>query len=197
MERLATSASEAADAADALGYPVALKIASPDMPHKTEAGGVILGLQDQHSVTAAYDQIIASARRYKPDAHIEGVLVQKMAPRGHELVIGMVNDPTFGPIMMVGFGGTMVELMGDVVHRPAPVDVAEATEMLRGLKSAPTARRVSWRASDRHHPGCRIDRQPVAGGAGVSRPYRGDGTQSGDPARGWLGPDDRRCADHA
>ena len=59
-----------------------------------------------------------------------------MAPSGHELVIGMVNDPTFGPIMMVGFGGTMVELMGDVVHRPAPVDAAEATEMLRSLKSA-------------------------------------------------------------
>ena len=75
-------------------------------------------------------------RRYSPGARIEGVLVQKMAPRGYELVIGMVNDPTFGPIMMVGFGGTMVELMGDVVHRPAPVDVAEATEMLRGLKSA-------------------------------------------------------------
>ena len=120
QERLATSAAEAAEAANALGYPVALKIASPDLPHKTEAGGVVLGLQGQHSVTAAYEQIIASAQRYKPDARIEGVLVQKMAPRGHELVIGMVNDPTFGPIMMVGLGGTMVELMGDVVHRPAP-----------------------------------------------------------------------------
>ena len=127
QEHLATSAAEAAEAADALGFPVALKIASPDLPHKTEAGGVMLGLQSQHSVTAAYDQIIQSAQRYKPDARIDGVLVQKMAPRGHELVIGMVNDPTFGPIMMVGFGGTMVELMGDVVHRPAPVDVAEAT----------------------------------------------------------------------
>ena len=77
-----------------------------------------------------------SARRYRADARIEGVLVQKMAPRGHELVIGMVNDPTFGPIMMVGLGGTMVELMGDVVHRPAPVDVAEATDMLRSLRVA-------------------------------------------------------------
>ena len=115
---------------------MALKIASPDLTHKTEAGGVILGLRDQHSVTAAYDQIIVSARQHKPDAHIEGVLVQRMAPRGHELVIGMVNDPTFGPIMMAGFGGTMVELTGDVTHRPAPVNVAEATEMLRGLKSA-------------------------------------------------------------
>jgi acetate---CoA ligase (ADP-forming) len=94
-------------------------------------------LQREHAVSAAYEQIVASARSYKPDARIEGVLVQKMAPKGHELVIGMVNDAIFGPIMMVGFGGTMVELMGDVLHRPAPVDVAEATEMLLSLKSAP------------------------------------------------------------
>ncbi len=116
---------------------MALKIVSPDIVHKTEAGGVILGLSDQHSVTAAYDRVVASAKRYRPDARIEGVLVQKMAPRGRELVIGMVNDQTFGPIMMVGIGGTMVELMGDVVHRPAPIDVAEASDMLRSLKSAP------------------------------------------------------------
>ena len=95
-ERLATSAADAAEAASALQYPVALKIASPDLPHKTEAGGVVLGLQDQQSVAAAYDQIIGSARRYKPDARIEGVLVQKMAPRGHELVIGMVTTLRLG-----------------------------------------------------------------------------------------------------
>ena len=136
QERLANSAADAAEAASALQYPVALKIASPDLPHKTEAGGVVLGLQNEQSVTAAYEQIIEAARRYKSDARIEGVLVQKMAPRGHELVIGMVNNSTFGPIMMVGLGGTMVELMGDVVHRPAPVSAAEATEMLRSLKSA-------------------------------------------------------------
>jgi acyl-CoA synthetase (NDP forming) len=136
QERLATSAAAAAESADALGYPVALKVASPDLPHKTEAGGVVLGLQTRDAVAAVYDRIIASARGYRHDARIDGVLVQKMAPRGHELVIGMVSDPTFGPIMMVGLGGTMVELMGDVVHRPAPVDVAEAAEMLRSLKSA-------------------------------------------------------------
>jgi acyl-CoA synthetase (NDP forming) len=136
-ERLAGSAAEAVAAADALGYPVALKIASPDIAHKTEAGGVILSVQDRTAAVAAFDAIIASVNRYKSGARIEGVLVQKMAPRGRELVIGMVNDPTFGPIMMVGLGGTMVELMGDVVHRPAPVDVAEAIDMLRGLKSAP------------------------------------------------------------
>ena len=137
QEVLATSAAQATEAAAMLGFPVALKIASPDIPHKTEAGGVVLGLQGQHSVAAAYQQIIDAVKRHKSDARIEGVLVQKMAPRGHELVIGMVNDPTFGPIMMVGLGGTMVELMGDVVHRPAPIDVAEATEMLSSLRSAP------------------------------------------------------------
>ncbi len=136
-ERLAGSAAEAAQAADALGYPVALKITSPDIAHKTEADCVILDLKERQGVIATFDRIIASAKQYKPAARIEGVLVQKMAPRGRELVIGMVNDPTFGPIMMVGLGGTMVELMGDVVHRPAPVDAAEATDMLRSLKSAP------------------------------------------------------------
>jgi acyl-CoA synthetase (NDP forming) len=135
-ERLVTSATQAAEAASALGFPVALKIASPDLPHKTEAGGVILGLQEQRAVAAAYEQIIASVQRYKGDARIEGVLVQKMAPRGHELVVGMVNDPTFGPIMMVGLGGTVVELMADVVHRPAPVDAVQAIEMLRSLRAA-------------------------------------------------------------
>jgi acetate---CoA ligase (ADP-forming) len=119
-----------------LGFPVALKIASADLPHKTEAGGVLLGLQDRQSVSAAYRRIVESAKRYKPGARIDGVLVQRMAPKGHELVIGMVNDPTFGPIMMVGLGGTLVELMGDVVHRPAPVDAAEAADMLRSLRSA-------------------------------------------------------------
>jgi len=75
--------------------------------------------------------------RYKADAAIDGVLVQKMAPKGHELVIGMVNDPTFGPIMMLGFGGTAVELYGDVVYAPAPLDPAEATRLLLSLRSSP------------------------------------------------------------
>ncbi len=102
QERLATSAVEAAEAANALGYPVALKIASVDLPHKTEAGGVILGLQGQHSVTAAYDQIIASAMRHKPGvSHRRRTGAEDGATR-IELVIGMVNDPTFGPIMMAG-----------------------------------------------------------------------------------------------
>lgn len=135
-ERLARSAGEATEAAEALGFPVVLKIQSPDIPHKTEAGGVRLNLPDRASVGAAYDEVLRSAERYRPGATIEGVLVQRMAPKGHELVVGVVNDPTFGPIVMVGFGGITVELFGDVMHRPAPVSEAEAAAMIRSLRSA-------------------------------------------------------------
>lgn len=135
-ERLVQSAAEAADAAATLGFPVVVKIQSPDILHKTEVGGVVVNLNDAQAVRAACDAILASVRRHKPDAVIEGLLVQKMAPRGHELVIGMVNDPTFGPIMMVGFGGVTVELFGDVAHRPAPLGVDDAKAMIRNLKSA-------------------------------------------------------------
>jgi acetyltransferase len=133
-ERMAATAAEAVEAAAALGYPVVLKVQSADLPHKTEAGGVRLGLKDAASVRAAYDEMMRDVLAHAPNARIDGVLVQKMAPKGHELVIGMVNDPTFGPIMMVGSGGTTVELFGDVTHSPAPVDAAEAERMLRRLK---------------------------------------------------------------
>ncbi len=135
-ERLVQSTAEAADAANAIGFPVVLKIQSPDILHKTEVGGVVINLADAQAVRSAYDAILASVKRHKPNAVIEGMLVQKMAPKGHELVIGMVNDPTFGPIMMTGFGGVTVELFGDVVHRPAPFGVDDAKTMIRGLKSA-------------------------------------------------------------
>ena len=135
-ERLVQTPAEAADAAATLGFPVALKIQSPDILHKTEVGGVVLNLADASAVRAAHESVLASVNKHKPDANIEGMLVQKMAPKGHELVIGMVNDPTFGPIMMAGFGGVTVELYGDVAHRPAPLGVASAKEMIRSLKSA-------------------------------------------------------------
>jgi acetate---CoA ligase (ADP-forming) len=135
-ERLVQSAEAAADAAAAAGFPVVLKVQSQDLPHKTEAGGVRLDLADRDAVAAGYTAMLADVARHRPDARIDGVLVQKMAPKGHELVIGMVNDATFGPIMMVGFGGTTVELFGDVAHGPAPVDEAEALRMIRSLRSA-------------------------------------------------------------
>jgi acyl-CoA synthetase (NDP forming) len=135
-EKLVGSAQEAADAAQRLGFPVVLKVQSPELPHKTEAGGVRLHLATRDAVTDAYTAMLADVTRYAPEATIDGVLVQRMAPKGHELVIGMVDDPTFGPIMMLGFGGTTVELFGDVVHAPAPIDEAEATRMILSLKSA-------------------------------------------------------------
>ena len=135
-ERLANSAAEAGAAAEALGFPVALKVQSPDIPHKTEAGGVRLNLRDRAEVEAAYAVMLDAVQRHVPHAVIDGVLVQRMAPKGFELAIGMVNDATFGPIMMVGFGGTTIELFGDVAHRPAPLSEADAAAMVRGLRSA-------------------------------------------------------------
>ncbi len=135
-EDLVQSAEEAAAAAERLGFPVVLKVQSAQLPHKTEAGGVRLNLADRGMVTNAYTDMLAAVARHAPDATIDGVLVQPMAPKGHELVIGMVNDPTFGPIMMLGLGGITVELFGDVVHAPAPIDEAEAMRMILSLKSA-------------------------------------------------------------
>jgi acetyltransferase len=135
-EKLAGSAEQAADAAQSLGFPVVLKVQSAELPHKTEAGGVRLNLATRQAAAEAYAAMLADVARNAPGATVDGVLVQRMAPKGHELVIGMVDDPTFGPIMMLGFGGTTVELFGDVVHAPAPIDDAEATRMLLSLKSA-------------------------------------------------------------
>jgi hypothetical protein len=135
-ETLVQSAEDAAAAAERLGFPVVLKVQSPQLAHKTEVGGVRLNLQDRAAVTDTYTDMVANVMHRAPEAVIDGVLVQRMAPNGHELVIGMVNDPTFGPIMMLGFGGVTVELFGDVVHAPAPLDEAEAIRMLLSLKSA-------------------------------------------------------------
>ncbi|MEO8714966.1 MAG: acetate--CoA ligase family protein [Acetobacteraceae bacterium] len=135
-EHLAGSATDAGAAAEALGFPVALKIQSADIAHKTEAGGVRLNLRDRAEVEAAHAVMLDAVRRHKPDAVIDGVLVQRMAPNGFEFAVGMVNDPTFGPIMMVGFGGTTIELFGDVAHRPAPLTETDASAMIRALRSA-------------------------------------------------------------
>jgi acetate---CoA ligase (ADP-forming) len=97
---------------------------------------VRLGLRDRAEVEAGYTEVVENARNRVASAAIEGVLVQRMAPKGFELAVGMVNDPTFGPIMMVGFGGTTIELFGDVAHRPAPLNAEEAAAMIRSLRSA-------------------------------------------------------------
>ncbi len=133
--RLATTADEAVAAAQALGYPVALKIESPDILHKTEARGVALNLADAAAVRSAFAALTANARQYKSDARITGVLVQAMARGDVELVIGLQRDPTFGPVVMVGLGGVLIEVFRDVVFRAAPVTEGEALRMLDELKS--------------------------------------------------------------
>ncbi len=133
--RLASTVDEAVTAAQALGYPVVMKIESPDILHKTEAQGVALNLKDEAAVRAAYQTLTANARRYKADARVAGVLVQAMAQGDVELVIGLKRDPTFGPVVMVGLGGVLIEVFKDVVFRAAPVTEAEALRMLDELKS--------------------------------------------------------------
>ncbi len=133
--KLATNADEAVRAAASLGYPVVMKIESPDILHKTEARGVALNLKDEAAVRGAFDTLIANAMQYKADARIAGVLVQAMAQGDVELVIGLKRDPAFGPVVMLGLGGVMIEVFRDVVFRAAPVTEAEALRMLDELKS--------------------------------------------------------------
>lgn len=133
--KLASTADEAVAAAKALGYPVVLKIESPDILHKTEAKGVALNLGDDAAVRSAFAALIANAKQYKADARITGVLVQAMAKGDVELVIGLKRDPAFGPVVMAGLGGVLIEVFKDVVFRAAPVTEAEALRMLDELKS--------------------------------------------------------------
>ena len=134
--RLVTHAAGLGDAAAALGFPLAAKIQSSAIPHKTEAGGVRLGIADLPALEAAFADILANAARHSPDALVDGVLLEPMATRGVEIIIGIVRDPTFGPVVMVGAGGVATEVFQDTAYRLAPVDEAEATAMLRELRSA-------------------------------------------------------------
>ncbi|WP_024575477.1 MULTISPECIES: acetate--CoA ligase family protein [unclassified Afipia] len=118
------------------GFPVAMKIQSRDIPHKSEAGGVQVNIRDADEAAVAYDALIGNARRFNSVAGIQGVLVGPMAGQGVEMIIGTINDPTFGPIIMTGLGGIATELFRDVVYRPAPVSEAEAAAMVAELKSA-------------------------------------------------------------
>jgi acyl-CoA synthetase (NDP forming) len=133
-EILASDPEQAARASREIGGPVALKIVSPDILHKTEAGGVKLGLSTPQDVSAAVADILASAKRYAPEARIDGVSVQQMVPPGIEIVLGVKNDRQFGPLVAAGIGGIMVELLGDTKVRLAPVDDQAARTMLASLR---------------------------------------------------------------
>jgi acyl-CoA synthetase (NDP forming) len=135
--RLAASADEAVAAADAVGYPVVMKIVSADVLHKTDVGGVALGLRTPGEVRHAHEAMLASVRSALPNAAIDGVLVEQHVPGGRETIIGMTLDPAFGPVLMFGLGGIYVEALGDVVFRVQPVSDVDAHEMvgaIRGVK---------------------------------------------------------------
>jgi acetyl coenzyme A synthetase (ADP forming)-like protein len=132
--QLAATADEAVKAADGMGYPVVMKIVSPQIIHKSDANGVRLNLQDASAVSGAFDGILQKARAYKPDAHIQGVLVQKMAPKGQEVILGASRYPKFGPLLMFGSGGVAVEVFKDVAFRLAPINRNSARLMIRSIK---------------------------------------------------------------
>jgi acyl-CoA synthetase (NDP forming) len=130
------SASEAVAAARAFDCAVALKVQSPGLLHKTEAGAVALGLANADAVSAAYARVHGNALRHAPEARMLGVLVQPMAPPGRELILGVKRDLTFGPMLMVGFGGVLVEVLEDAVLAPLPLGDGDAREMLARLEGA-------------------------------------------------------------
>ncbi|WP_327243299.1 acetate--CoA ligase family protein [Streptomyces sp. NBC_01320] len=145
-EESAQDVEEAVAVADRLGGPVVLKIVSPDVLHKTDAGGVVVGVEGASAVRAAFCRIIENVRAYAPDARIDGVQVQQLVPPGQEVIVGAVTDPTFGKVVAFGLGGVLVEVLKDITFRLAPVSADEAqsmldsigaAEILRGVRGAP------------------------------------------------------------
>jgi acetyltransferase len=132
----AASAEAAVAAAERLGYPVVLKVDSPDIPHKTEAGGVRVGLRRAEEVRAAFAEITSTAAKRVPGADIHGVLVQPMITDGVEVIIGVKHDPQIGPMLLFGTGGVMVEVYDDVALRRCPIVRSEALDMIEEVKGA-------------------------------------------------------------
>ncbi len=135
--KLATSKEEVISISEQLGFPIVLKIASPDVVHKSDAGGVKLGLKTPRQVGKAYDDILKAIKKQYPEAKIQGVSVQKMARPGVEVIIGMSKDAQFGPVLMFGLGGILVEILKDVSFRIVPLTKRDAREMIREIKGYP------------------------------------------------------------
>lgn len=135
--QLATNEKEAAEIAEQTGYPIVAKIVSPEIIHKSDAGGVKVNLKNATEVSEAFKTIVANAKKYNPKANIVGVLIQEMAPAGTEVIVGAIKDPQFGQTVMFGLGGIFVELLKDVNFKVAPITTDEAKEMITGLKAYP------------------------------------------------------------
>jgi len=139
---LAETGHEAVELASKIGYPVVMKIASPDILHKSDIGGVRLGISSDADTERAFEEIISSARRFMPSALILGVTINQMVPKGKEVILGMAKDPDFGPMLMFGLGGIYVEVLKDVAFRIAPIDRREANMMINEIRSFPLLRGV-------------------------------------------------------
>jgi len=135
--KLAKTQKEAVSLSQKMGFPVALKITSPDVIHKSDSGGVKLSINSVTEVKKAYDEILKKVRKQYPDATIHGVSVQKMALPGTEVIVGSSKDPQFGPVIMFGLGGIFVELLKDVSFRVIPVEQRDAQEMIKEIKGYP------------------------------------------------------------
>ena len=135
--KLVKDEENAAKQAEALGFPVVLKIVSPDIVHKSDVGGVIVGVKSLNEVKKSYRQIMNNIKKHKPEAKIVGILVQEMAPAGTEVIVGSIKDPQFGPAIMFGLGGVFVEVLKDVTFRIAPITEDEAAEMISEVKAYP------------------------------------------------------------
>lgn len=134
-EGLAADVDSAVKLATEIGFPVALKVCSPEIIHKSDVGGVIIGLKTPNEVEEAYKRIVKNVGAKRPEAKVLGVLVQEVAPKGYEVVVGAVRDAQFGPVVMFGLGGVFVEVLKDVSFRLVPLSKREALEMMRETKS--------------------------------------------------------------
>jgi len=135
--KLAENETEAADFAGQIGFPVVLKIVTPDIIHKSEARGVMVNLKNAAEVKIAYGKILENAKKYNSATKIVGVLVQEMAPQSTEVIVGAIKDPQFGQTLMFGLGGIFVELLKDVTFRVAPITREDAQEMVTKVKAYP------------------------------------------------------------
>ena len=134
--KLIKSEDEIAGLAKEINFPIVMKIVSPDIIHKTDAGGVKVGIKDEEEAMATYQEIISKAKKYNKNAKISGVIVYPMVPQGTEIIIGMMKDPHFGPVIMFGLGGIFVEVLKDISFRILPIEERDAWEMITEIKGS-------------------------------------------------------------
>lgn len=135
--RVAKSVEESVKFATELGYPVVMKIVSPDILHKSDVGAVKINLKNADEVKVAFGEISKNVKKFKSDAKVNGYIIEQLAPQGHEVIVGMAKDPQFGPALMFGLGGIFVEVLKDVSFRIAPLTEYDAREMIQEIKGYP------------------------------------------------------------